>query len=97
MQRADADQAAVAADQRGAAPERMRRRGKDRAVEQVFPIAGEFLAGDDRRGDRVPPAALGGETPPGRRRRPALRAPISSGGTLSRPSACTRPKPVSWS
>ena len=39
----------------------MRRRGKDRAVEQIFPIAGEFLAGDDGRGDRMTPSALGGK------------------------------------
>ena len=61
MQGADADQGAVLRDQRGAAPERVRRRGEDGAVEQVFPMAGEFLAGDDGRGNRVPAAALGGD------------------------------------
>ena len=46
-QRADADQLALAVDQRGAAPGRMRRRSEDRLVEHVFPIAGEFAFGDD--------------------------------------------------
>ena len=81
MQRADADQPAVGADQRGAAPERMRRRGKDRAVEHVFPISGEFLPGDDRRRDRVAAAAFGGhdgavagaDPQPDRRARSAAR------------------------
>ena len=40
-------------DQRGAAPVRMRRRGEDRLVEHVFPIAGEFLLADDARRDRA--------------------------------------------
>jgi len=44
-----------------AAPERMRRRGKDRAVEQVFPMPGKFLTGDHGGGDRMAPPALGGD------------------------------------
>ena len=57
LQRADADQIAGRSDQRGAAPVRMRGRGEDRLVEHVFPVAGEFLLGDDAGRDRVMPAA----------------------------------------
>src|SRR4029077_13261436 len=39
----------------------MRRRGEDRFVEHVFPIAGEFLLGDDAGGDRALPAAGAGD------------------------------------
>ena len=41
----------------GAAPVRMGRRREDRFIEHVFPIAGEFLLGDDAGGDRVLPSA----------------------------------------
>src|SRR5207244_4288106 len=61
MQRCDAHQRAVAADQRAAAPEGVRRRGEDRALQEVLPIAGEFLARDDQRLDGVAPAAAGGD------------------------------------
>ena len=57
LQRADAEQIAGGSDQRGTAPIRMRRRGKDRFVEDVFPIAGEFLFGDDAGRDRALPPA----------------------------------------
>ena len=57
LQRADADEIAGRPDQRRAAPVRMRRRGEDRLVEHVFPVAGEFLLGDDARGDRALPPA----------------------------------------
>ena len=40
-----------------AAPEGMRRRGEDRLVEDVFPVAGEFLLAHDDRRDRPRPAA----------------------------------------
>ena len=53
LQRADAEQVALRSDQGGAAPVRMRRRSEDRLVEHVFPIAGEFLLGDDARGHRA--------------------------------------------
>jgi len=59
-------------------------------------MTGEFLARDDGRGDRVAAAALGARIA----RSPApTRMPvaISMCGTDSRPSACTSPKPVSWS
>ena len=57
LQRADADEIAGRPDQRGAAPVRMRRRGEDRFVEHIFPVAGEFLLGDDTGGDRALPSA----------------------------------------
>ena len=57
LQRADADEIAGRSDQRGAAPVRMRRRGEDRFVEHIFPIAGEFLLGDDAGRDRALPSA----------------------------------------
>ena len=50
-------QVAGRADHRGAAPVRMRRRGEDRLVEDVFPVAGEFLLADDARRDRALPPA----------------------------------------
>ena len=49
-ERADADEPAVAADQRRAAPGRVRRRGEDRLVEEVFPAAGELALSDDAGG-----------------------------------------------
>src|SRR5256885_1238300 len=53
LQRADAEEIAGRAEQRGAAPVRMRGRGEDRLVEHVFPVAGEFLLADDARRDRA--------------------------------------------
>ena len=47
-QRADADQLALAVDQRGAAPRRMRRRGEDRPVDQIFPAARRTRGGSRR-------------------------------------------------
>jgi putative membrane protein len=52
LQRADPQQVAAGSDQRRAAPIGMRRRGEDRLVQHVFPVAGEFLLGDDARGHR---------------------------------------------
>src|SRR6185436_16271234 len=49
LQRADAEQIAIRADQRSAAPVGMRRRGEDRFVDDVFPVAGKLLLGDDTR------------------------------------------------
>ena len=41
------------ADQRSAAPVGMRRRGEDRLIDHIFPVAGELLLGDDASGDRT--------------------------------------------
>src|SRR5882757_703122 len=49
-QRADADELALAVDQCGPAPGRMRRRGVDRLVEQIFPVADELALADHERG-----------------------------------------------
>lgn len=67
-------------------------RGEDRFIKQIFPIAGEFLLGDDvclheladtiGHHDRIADIGFGDITEIQR-------------GTSSRPSACTRPKPVS--
>ena len=48
-QRADAEQRAVGADQRRAAPVQCRRRGEDRRIEQVFPAARKTAAERRRR------------------------------------------------
>ena len=47
------DEIALGADDRSAAPIGMRRRGEDRLVQHILPIAGEFLARRDMRRDRV--------------------------------------------
>src|SRR5262249_56635217 len=60
LQRADAEEIALWSDERGAAPVRMCRRREDRLVEQVFPVAGEFLAGSDAGSDRVVASAGAG-------------------------------------
>src|SRR5208282_5315196 len=49
MERADANQPAVAVDRAGAAPERMGGGGEQRLVEEIFPIAGELLLADNHR------------------------------------------------
>ena len=59
VQRADTDQPAIGGDQCRTAPKRMRRCRKDRPVEDIFPIAGEFLARHNPRRDRVATPALG--------------------------------------
>src|SRR5207244_12293233 len=51
--RADAEQLAVGADQRRAAPLRMRPRREERLVEHVFPVAGELALGEHRGLQRV--------------------------------------------
>src|SRR6516164_8576618 len=61
LQRADAQKLARASDHRSTAPERMRRRGEDRLVEHVFPIAGEFLLGGDARHHRMLASARAGD------------------------------------
>src|ERR1700722_16319328 len=53
LQRADADQFTAARDQPGAAPIGMRGIGEERLVEQILPMAGEFLPGGDVAGDRA--------------------------------------------
>ena len=58
QQRADAKQFSVAADQRGAAPLRMRGRGEDGLVEDVFPVARELALGEHRCLERVLASAL---------------------------------------
>ena len=97
LQRADAEQVAGRADQRGAAPVRMRRRGEDRFVEHIFPIAGEFLLGDDAGGDRaLPPAkAADDDALADRGRRPncRFRAPARRAWRAPAPVR----NPVSWS
>jgi len=55
LQRADADEVAGRADQRGAAPVRMRWRHEDGFVQRVLPVASEGLAGDDVPGERMRP------------------------------------------
>jgi len=46
-QRADAEELAVLVDKRGTTPRRMSRGDEDRILEQVLPIAGEFLPRHD--------------------------------------------------
>ena len=58
QQRSDADQPAVVADQRGAAPFGMRRRGEQRFVEHILPVARELALVDDPRLERVRVAAV---------------------------------------
>ena len=57
LQRADADQLAAVRDQSGAAPIGMRGMGEDRLVQQILPVAGEFLFGGDLACDRAGAAA----------------------------------------
>ena len=94
-QRADADELAFAIDQGRAAPGRMRRRGEDRLVEQIFPGAGEFAFGGDPRGrgavDAPPPLAISD----GYVLRSAPDLPTPIGLILSGTIACSNPKPVS--
>ena len=59
VQRADADEPAIAGEETGAAPERMRGGGENGLVEEIFPIAGEFVLGDDPRFDELAPTAGG--------------------------------------
>src|SRR5262245_3158990 len=56
-QRPDANQLAVAVDQRGAAPGEMRRGSKDRVVEEVLPAAGKLASRHDPNSLRVGGAA----------------------------------------
>ena len=58
QQRTDADQVALRIEQRGAAPLRMRRCGKERLVEHVFPVAGKFVFPDHPCLERVGAAAV---------------------------------------
>jgi hypothetical protein len=53
LQRTDPDQFAAVGDQSGAAPIGMPGMGEDRLIQQVFPIAGEFLLGRDLACDRA--------------------------------------------
>ena len=90
LQRADAEQVAVRPDQRGAAPVGMRRRGEDRLVEHVFPIAGEFLPGRrcaPRPNDARPPA------PPTTTRSPTAARARTARATAPADRAAPAPAP----
>ena len=89
MQRADADQRAVGADQRRAAPKRMRGRREHRLVEVIFPVAGEFLLGDDARPHRLRDAAAAGDDDGFADRRASFELPNVIAGRSSSPIACT--------
>ena len=83
LQRADAPQFARWADQGGATPIRMRRRGEDGVVEDIFPIAGELLSRDDMRGHRAAaPAGAGQDNTIARPRR--LRVTERQCGAMQR-------------
>ena len=58
QQRSDAEEPPRVVEERGAAPFRMRRRGEQRLVEHVFPVAGEFALGDHLRLERVRASAM---------------------------------------
>ena len=60
-ERADAEQPAVAPDERGAAPVRMRRGGEQGFVQHVFPVAGELALRDDAPGDGRAGAGVPGD------------------------------------
>ena len=64
----------VVVEQRGAAPFRMRRRGEQRDVEEVFPVAREFAAREHFRLERVRAPAVADHDRPRRRRRCARAA-----------------------
>src|SRR5438270_806680 len=57
-ERADAEQRAIGADQRGAAPIRGRRRCKNRPIEQILPAAGEGPARHDHGASRLVTSAM---------------------------------------
>jgi hypothetical protein len=60
-QRADAEQPPFGADERGAAPIRMRRRREDRLVEHVLPVAGELALAEHARLERMRSPAVPGD------------------------------------
>ena len=60
LERPDADQPAFGVDETGAAPVGVRRRREQGFLENVFPVAGKLLAGDDAGGERVREAAGAG-------------------------------------
>ena len=97
LQRADAEKIAGGPDQRRAAPEGMGRGREDRLVEDVFPIAREFLLGHDARRDRALATAeacrdhLIADADAAR----VCRAARAGSSIWAR--ACTSPKPVAWS
>ena len=66
------------------------RRGENGVIEQIFPIAGEFVLGDDARLDELPPAARGDHHRVADLR--FLRSPERDRGKPSRSSAWTRPQ-----
>jgi hypothetical protein len=57
-QRTDAEQAPLAADQRRAAPLRMRGRGEQRLVEQILPVTGELALGKETCFERMRTPAM---------------------------------------
>ena len=80
-------------EQRRAAPFRMRRRGEQRLVEQVFPVAGEFAAREHTRLQRMAAAAVADDehvVGPDRRIRGRC---ARSAATSSLPSGSTSPRP----
>ena len=58
QQRADADEAALLVEQRGAAPLRMRRCREERGVEQIFPESGELPLGENGGLERMRASAV---------------------------------------
>src|SRR5262249_48704063 len=61
QKRTYSEQASLAADQRRAAPVRMGWSSKQRLIEHVFPVAGEFALGDELRLERVLASAVAGD------------------------------------
>ena len=96
-QRADADEPAVAVDQGGAAPGRMRRRREQRLSDEVLPAAGEFALGDDARRQRPSSAPPALATSTGSASFTSAERPNAIGATFSGTSPRRSPKPVSWS
>src|SRR5579862_7537898 len=59
MERADAEELSVLADQAGAAPERMSGRREQRLLQPILPISREFLLADNPGAQRLRAAASG--------------------------------------
>ena len=95
VQRADSDEPAVSGEKPGAAPERMRGGGENRLVEEILPIAGEFVLGDDPRFDEL--AAPARSDHDGIADLRVLGTAERDRRQSSRSSACASPRPDSWS
>jgi len=97
LQRADAEQFRRGSRSRGAAPIGMRRIGEDCLVQQILPVTAVLLLGG-RCGWRPSACARRRRRPPrGRRFWHRAEEPSGSGSRSIRPSACTRPKPLTES